>query len=190
MSNQEDSKPVVPATPVTPAVKPIVPAAPEEKVSADVTAQQLMEFLKLYAAKEARAMAVEASAEKSYAARAAQREKSTLAHVQKQLVKQSRCRHLKGGRKGPRSGVLDYAVYLHTFINGESRIKCFICNMAWRGQDTVDFLVRNGRQIANHTKIGWAQAQGFLMQSTNTASASEVPMQAKPVAEFSGVEIS
>jgi hypothetical protein len=96
---------------------------------------------------------------------------------------------MKGGKKGPRSGVTDYAVYLHTFINGENIIKCFICGMKWKMRDTTEFLVRGGRQIANHTKIGWAQASGFLAQSTNTASSSEVPMEARPAAEFSGTEI-
>ena len=187
MSNQEqDNRSVGPAIPAA----PTAPAVPAVKSVAETTATKLDRLLELMSAKEARILEVEESTAKAYAARAAQREKSTVAHLQKQLVKQARCRHLKGGRKGPRSGVLDYAVYLHTFINGESIIKCFICNMRWKSQDTVDFLVRNGRQIANHTKIGWAQAQGFLMQSTNTASSSEVPMQAKPVAEFSGVEIS
>lgn len=146
-------------------------------------------LLQLLLSQEARKAEEIENQQKAHLARNAQRELSARTHVEKTLVKQARCRHMKGGKKGPRSGVTDYAVYLHTFINGENIIKCFICGMKWKMRDTVEFLVRGGRQIANHTKIGWAQASGFLAQSTNTASSSEVPMEARPAAEFNGTEI-
>jgi len=146
-------------------------------------------LLQLLLSQEARKAEEIEQRDKAHKARNAQRELSARTHVEKTLVKQARCRHMKGGKKGPRSGVTDYAVYLHTYINGENIIKCFICGMKWKMNDTVEFLVRGGRQIANHTKIGWAQASGFLAQSSNTASSSEVPMEARPAAEFRGTEI-
>jgi len=97
---------------------------------------------------------------------------------------------LKGGKHGPKSGVIDYNVGLHTYINGENIIKCNSCMMKWKVNDTIEFLVRGGRKIANHTKIGWQQAQAMLNQSTNTPTSSEVPMEAKPQASFNGVEVS
>src|SRR6266550_757616 len=165
-------------------VKPVT-GAPE---TADSTATQLNMLLKLMMAKEARIAEAEEATESTRRARNAQREKSAKTHVEKQLVKQARCRHMKGGKKGPRSGVTDYAVYHHTFINGEQIIKCFICAMKWKINDTVEFLLRGKRQIANHTKIGWSQAYAFLSQSTNSPSMSAVPV-AKLQVEFSGVEI-
>jgi hypothetical protein len=173
-------------------VKPVTTASlsPATQQEVDSTAVQLNMLLKLMMAKEARIAEKENNDLVAYQARAAQREKSSRAHVEKQLVKQARCQHKKGGKKGPRSGVVDYSVYLHTFINGENVIKCFICGMKWKGLDTVEYLVRGGRQIANHTKIGWAQAQAFMSQSTNSPSSSEVPMRVQPMSEFNGVEVS
>jgi hypothetical protein len=165
-------------------VRPVVPG----KAPRDIESK-LDLLLELLATKEARIAEEEQNKEKARLARNAQREKSSAAHVEKQLLKQARCRHLKGGKHGPKSGVIDYNVGLHTYINGENIIKCNSCMMKWKVNDTIEFLVRGGRKIANHTKIGWAQAQAMLNQSTNTPTSSEVPMEAKPQASFNGVEV-
>lgn len=167
---------------VAPPIVATLPSAATESTKLDLLLQLLL-------SREARTAETELNLETARKARNAQRELSARTHVEKQLIKQARCRHMKGGKKGPRSGVVDYAVYLHTYINGEPIIKCFLCQMKWKVRDTVEHLVRGGREIANHTKIGWAQAQGFLAQSTNTASSSEVPMEAKPSTPFNGTEI-
>jgi hypothetical protein len=180
MSEQEQSTELQKSA-APPVIAKVAPAASEST--------KLDLLLQLLLSREARTAEAEQNAETARKARNAQRELSARTHVEKQLVKQARCRHMKGGKKGPRSGVVDYAVYLHTYINGESIIKCFLCQMKWKAKDTVENLVRGGRQIANHTKIGWAQAVGFLSQSTNTASSSEVPMEAKPSVPFNGQEL-
>lgn len=160
-----------------------------KNASADATSAKLDTLLSILVSREARVAQQEEGVENTRKARNAQRELSAKTHVEKTLIKQARCRHIKGGKHGPKSGVIDYAVYHHTYINGENIIKCFICGMKWKAQDTVDFLIRGGRQIANHTKIGWAQAKGFLAQSTNKPSSSEVPMEAKSAVPFNGVEV-
>lgn len=115
-------------------------------------------------------------------ARETQRQKNSQDHTAKDLLRQARCTHLKGGRKGPRSQVRDYAVYLHTFIDSSYAIKCFICKMTWKINDTAEFLLRKGKKISNHTKIGWFEATKFLEQTTNTPSSSEVPLMVSPQA--------
>ena len=168
-------------------VKPVTGAVP---AVSDPVAIQLNQLLQLMMAKEARIAEKEQNDEAARRARNAQREVSAKSHVEKTLLKQARCRHEKGGRNGPRSGVLDYNVYHHTFINGEQRIKCSSCFMVWKINDTVDFLVRgrDKRKIANHTKKGWAEACNMVAQSTNKASSSEVAI-SKPQIEHNGVEI-
>src|ERR1700733_3791412 len=178
MSDHNDEKSVI-----KPIVQPVAAAT-------DPVATQLNQLLQLMMAKEARLAEKEFNDEKARLARNAQREVSAKSHVEKTLLKQARCRHEKGGRNGPRSGVLDYNVYHHTFINGEQRIKCSSCFMVWKINDTVDFLVRgrDKRKIANHTKKGWAEACNMVAQSTNKASSSEVAI-SKPQIEHNGVEI-
>lgn len=184
-----DGHPLPTPGPVGQAGQSQVPVVTTATPPIDANSQKLDMLLQLLLTREARVAEVEQGAENVRKARNAQREKSASTHVQKLLIKQARCRHMKGGTKGPRSGVTDYAVYHHTYINGEQVIKCFICAMKWKINDTVEFLMRGKRQIANHTKIGWAQAFNFLSQSTNSPSSSEVPV-ARPQVEFSGVEIS
>ena len=86
---------------------------------------------------------------------------------------QSICTHRKGG-KGVRSVKVDYAVYHHTFTDASTYIRCQICGMKWRSQDTPEFLLRGGQKIPNHTGIGWKDAVKMLSETSNTASASEV----------------
>jgi hypothetical protein len=155
----------------------VAPVQPQKTSNVE---DKLNLLLQLMMAKEARLAEAEENVEAARKARNAQREKSAKSHVAKELVKQARCRHLKGGLHGPKSGVVDHALYHHTFIDGKSWLKCMLCRMVWRPKDTVDYLVRGERQIANHTKIGWSQAMGMFNQSTNKGSSSEVPLQARP----------
>jgi hypothetical protein len=161
-----------------PIVKTIAPTASEST--------KLDLLLQLLLSQEARKAEAEQNAEVSSKARDAQRKRSNDAHQDKELVKQARCRHLKGGTHGPKSGVIDYCLSFFTYINGESVIRCLICGMKWGAKDTESYLVRGGRQIVNHTKIGWVQAQSMFAQSTNKPSSSEVPLQpTKLIAEAS-----
>ena len=67
------------------------------------------------------------------------------------LLTQAQCKHQKGLGKGSIKGpVVDYAVYLHTFIDHSQTIKCRICKMSWRPGDTKEFLMINGKQVTNH----------------------------------------
>ena len=88
---------------------------------------------------------------------------------------QSLCTHQKGG-KHPTPGVLNYAVYHHTFTDQTVYIRCQICGMKWRKLDTTEFLVRKGEKVPNHTGIGWTEAYKMLAHTTNTPTSSEVLM--------------
>jgi hypothetical protein len=83
---------------------------------------------------------------------------------------------MKGVGKGPAPFKDDFAVYLHTYIDKRSVIRCFICGMKWRVEDTAEILTRNGHKIVNHTKVGWREATQMLSRSTNTPSSSEIPL--------------
>ena len=75
-----------------------------------------------------------------------------------QMATQAQCKHQKGLGKGSMKGpVVDYAVYLHTFIDHSQTIKCRICKMTWHPRDTKEFLMINGAEVRNHTKIGWSE---------------------------------
>jgi hypothetical protein len=131
-------------------------------------------------AREARAAAKEEAEEHSRSVRAAKRDENSKHTTLADMARQSRCKHLKGGRRGPKAGVKDYAVGVHTFIDQVTVIKCQLCSMKWRKDDTVEFLYRKGKKIKNHTRIGWAEASAMVAQSTNTATSSEIPMDATP----------
>ena len=181
--NQDKPKSQVPPVIVEPVVKS---RTMEEKL--DI-------LLTLMATKEARIAEDEQNKEVARLARNAQREKSSKAHVEKQLVKQARCRHLKGGKLGPLGGVPNYNVTMHTFIQNQTVGKCNNCGMKWQPGDTSEFLFRlDGkgvkRRIANHTKQGWTEFQAMVIQSTNTATSSEVPLQVQSVVkEAEGEEL-
>ena len=109
-----------------------------------------------------------------------QREKSAGHENVALLMAQARCRHLKGGKhrdnfNDPR---IDYIVYTHTYIDGETVIKCRTCNMRWKKEDTKEYLVRNGHKIKNHTGIGWREAYMMTVQSTDKLSKGEVSQEA------------
>jgi len=107
-----------------------------------------------------------------------QRDRNAKDQDSKVLLKQARCKHLKGGKKGPKTQNKDYAVYQHRFIAFTTYIRCRICGMKWFPKDTVEYLVREDktgkeRKISNHTKIGWREAVNMCDASTDTQSASE-----------------
>lgn len=93
------------------------------------------------------------------------------------ILAQATCKHQKGVGKGSIKGpVVDYAVYLHTFIDHSQTIKCRICKATWRPGDTKEYLLINGQRIPNHTKIGWDDAVSMTRQSTDKESSSEAPL--------------
>jgi hypothetical protein len=163
---------------------PVAPAAPAMTAAEQMNAQ----LLQILIQQQARLAAKDQQEEEARLARAKQREKNSQDHTAKDLLRQARCSHLKGGRKGPRSQVRDYAVYIHTYIDSHYEIRCFICKMIWKINDTAEFLVRRGKKIANHTKMGWFEASKMLEQTTNTPSSSEIPMQATPQAALAQLE--
>lgn len=137
----------------------------------------LSQLLQILLAKEAREAAKEQRLLAADEARRKQRDRNSREMDSKILLKQARCKHLKGGKKGPKTQQKDYAVAPHTFPNAETVIRCHICGMRWRVNDTAEWLLRNGKKISNHTKIGWREAVQMCDQSTNTASMSEIPGQ-------------
>ena len=178
---QAQSEPAVPrqAAPVLVAAPVISPAAVTVAPAPATTAEQMnSQLLQILIQQQARLALKDQEEEDRKRARDKQREKNAQDHTAKDLLRQARCSHLKGGRRGPRSQVRDYAIYLFTFIDNKTSIKCFLCKMEWKVKDTVEFLFRKGKKIANHTKIGWYEASKMLEQTTNTPASSEVPGQA------------
>ena len=178
---QAQSEPAVPrqAAPVLVAAPVISPAAVTVAPAPAPTAEQMnSQLLQILIQQQGRLALKDQEEEDRKKARDKQREKNAQDHTAKDLLRQARCSHLKGGRRGPRSQVRDYAIYLFTFIDNKTSIKCFLCKMEWKVKDTVEFLFRKGKKIANHTKIGWYEASKMLEQTTNTPASSEVPGQA------------
>lgn len=149
-----------------------VPAA--APIAAD-TLNQLLQYLILKEGREAQAAQQAEDRRKTIAK---QRERNAKDQDSKALLKQARCKHLKGGKKGPKTQNKDYAVYQHRFIAFNTYIRCRICGMKWFPKDTDEYLVREDkhgkeRKISNHTKIGWRRAVEMCDASTDTQSASE-----------------
>lgn len=147
---------------------------PQAQPAPAQTASSTEQLLQVIMRREARQSEKEEAIEQAKANRSKQREVNARQHSQKRLRKQQTCKHKKGGHNA-RAGVVDYGVYLHTYIDNEQVIKCFICGMKWKRGDTKEYIVRNGRQIPNHTKQGWAEACEMLSQTTNRPSSSEIP---------------
>ena len=163
------SEGTIPETDVsTPAAAPV--AVPQ---TAGLDNTLLAQFVALLLAKEGR-LAAEAQADVDRRkAIQKQRDRNAKDQDSKLLVKQARCKHLKGGKRGPKTQNKDYAVYQHRFITFIEYIRCRICGMRWFPEDTAEYLKRNGKRISNHTKIGWREAVAMTDASTDTASASE-----------------
>ncbi len=139
------------------------------------TLSQLLQYLILKEGREAQTAQLEQEREK---ARTIQRDRNAKDQDVKTIAKQARCRHLKGGKRGPKTQNKDHAVYRFQFIDFTEYIRCRICGMKWYNKDTKEHLVRvdrNGkeRKISNHTHSGWREALDMVEASTDTMAASE-----------------
>ena len=151
-------------------------AAEEQSTVVPVSPQQAQEVLiRSLLEREARLAKKELEQEEKDIVRAKQRAVNAKNRNEKLFLKQSRCRHLKGGKVKSKTGVKDYALFHHTYIDRTQMIGCFICKMRWRPQDTAEILFRNGRRIRNHTKIGWLGALSLFEESSNSPTSSEIP---------------
>jgi hypothetical protein len=167
---------------VPPAAPVVAPnAAPATPVNVEAAASLtnsldnnlLGQLVQLMVLEQQERLKTTADAKASAASRQAQRDRNAKDQDAKLLLKQARCKHLKGGKRGPKTQNKDYAVYQHRFINFIDYIRCRICGMRWYIDDTVEYLVRKGHKISNHTKIGWREAVAMTDSSTDTMSASE-----------------
>ncbi len=161
--------------------------------STGIAPSVLEALVKTMLAREARLADKEAKEIADFEHKQVQRKRNADSHFNDANQTQLNCRHLKGGKGRKRRGFgKDYAVYIHTYPNAEQVIRCFLCGMKWKRRDTDEFLVRgdgNGKivKIPNHTGVGWAKAVEMLAETTNTPSASEIPIQATPVSAAEGV---
>ena len=163
MSNQQERDEAVKA-----ATADASPAPPTQQEQQDLLFRSLMR-------RELAESAKEVAESDARIARQKQRTINTQNRNNKLFAKQSRCTHLKGGKVKSKTGIKDYALFHHTYIDADQTIGCFICKMRWKRQDTVEYLVRNGRKKRNHTRIGWLEALELFAQSSNTPSMSEIP---------------
>ncbi|HZS43442.1 MAG TPA: hypothetical protein VFA52_04625 [Candidatus Paceibacterota bacterium] len=149
------------------------PQSPDKAVSSDL----LQSLVQLLLEERREALERREEAKKAFEARRKQREINAAQNLADLNRIQSICSHRKGGKglKGPK---VDYAVSFHTFINGESYIRCLICGMKWKNRDTQEFLYRRGKKIPNHTGMGWREAYNMVLDSSNTATSSEVQLTA------------
>ncbi len=162
----------------TPGSATAAPSTPDNKEAAETLTQGLDnnllgQLVRLMVLEQQERLKIAQNVQIRENARTAQRDRNAKDQDSKLLLKQARCKHLKGGKKGPKTQNKDYAVYQHRFITFIEYIRCAICGMKWYMEDTVEYLVRKGRKISNHTKIGWREANGMMEGSTNTMSASE-----------------
>jgi hypothetical protein len=140
----------------------------------------LNDLVKLLLLKEGREARKEQLDLDRQVARQSQRDRNAREIDSKVLLKQARCRHLKGGKNRSKVQKIDYAVYPFTFSDADTYVRCQICGMKWRKNDTKEFLSRADKKgkihkIANHTKIGWHEAMEMVEMSSNTAGSSEIP---------------
>lgn len=144
----------------------------------------LMRLLTILSAREARLEQQERAVLEAAEKRDIQIRKANKDWNRNILLTQKNCHHRKGYWKGgPGPLTVDYAVYMHTFINMKREAKCRICKMTWRPEDTKDFLIIHGQQVQNHTGIGWndsiqgkVSVTGMIAQSTDKPSSSEAPL--------------
>lgn len=172
----EASIPVpVASDPVTPVASTTVASTMVASTPAADQAEMLTQLLLLMAKREARLNQQEESqveaAQRKRDAYNRQRSNNTEA----ERNRQKRCPHLKGGKTRSKGARVDYNLSLHTYISGESVIKCLSCGMKWRPTDTPKLVVRNDRIYPNHTGIGWEKALEMMNLSTNEPTRSEIP---------------
>jgi hypothetical protein len=158
----------------TTAPGPVPPASTVPAMPAVFDPQAMMNLIQLLLMQQQEVLMEKQ--EKARAQKARDDARRVAAEYNEADVKKSQelCTHKKGGKRGPKSTKLDYAVYFHTFVDNSSYIRCQICGMKWKEKDTDEYLVRRGEKIKNHTGIGWKKAFEMLGQSTNSPSSSEV----------------
>jgi hypothetical protein len=180
MSNQDKEVKGGVAVPATPA------ATPKPEVNFGDISETLAKMLTLLISREETALEKEAAEKANRKKRAEANEATEKQNFWNVMTAQVRCSHLKGNFKtAPRlvsDTKIDYNVSYHTFIDGKSQVRCMSCGMKWKDQDTKEYLVRNGKKVPNHTKIGWSEggptgngAIGMVRVSTNKGSSSEIP---------------
>jgi hypothetical protein len=176
--------PAIPTSALNQPIRPAVVAPPPSHTAGKTAGQTpapvfanttlLEKLVELMLQKEGREAAKDQIIVNAERTRQVQRDRNSKDKDSKILLKQARCKHLKGGKKGPKNQNLDYAVGRHTFIDALTYIRCLVCGMRWYPQDTVEYLLRNGKKISNHTHAGWREAYKFTEQSTNTPTMSEM----------------
>ncbi len=163
---------MVAPTPATPAV------APDLVGLITLLTQQnalLASQAALQAKKEAREEAKYQEVQERTANREMQRSRTAKGQEKGSLLKQAKCRHMKGGKHANR---VDYALAKHLFISRKVYIVCLICKMKWFPGDTKEFLIRGTKKqkVSNYTHLGWAEVSNLFAQSSNTQTMSEVPL--------------
>jgi hypothetical protein len=184
MSNEQNKPGTTPATEAlktgtanvaqqTVTAAPSVPTASTTAVP-QLDPNALMALVQLLLAQQQDAMQDKAEKARAREARDKQHRLNSQHNEKDEKQKQAMCTHRKGGKTGPKSNLIDYAVYMHRFVDESIYIRCLICGMKWKPNDTQEYLVRRGQKVANHTGLSWKDASLFLQNSTNKNSASEV----------------
>lgn len=167
------TKPVKVAKSKTAQIAAATPASAVPATAVPIGGKTLEELVAIMLRKEAREAAEEENRLLTQQTKKAQRNRNARDKDSKILLKQARCKHLKGGKAGPKNQQIDYAVAPHVFINSTVYIKCLVCGARWYPEDTVEYLLRKGHKIANHTHKGWTEAIQMTQQSSNTQTKSE-----------------
>lgn len=171
------SVPAAQPVPVAAPVTPVVSVAPtgDPKIDALMAlVMQLAENSKISALRESRLNQVEMEEQERRRAKFIQRMKNRSDDEGSLLRRQAVCSHLKGGKHRRKNAAKDYNVSLHSYILGDTVVRCLNCRMKWTPLDTPEALVRNGFVYKNHTKIGWRKALEMVQESTNQFSRSEM----------------
>jgi hypothetical protein len=185
MSNDKDVKQGGVAAPVTSASAANAASAKTEVNFGDIS-ETLAKMLTLLISREETALETEVQQKANKKKRAEAAEATEKQNFWNVMVAQTKCSHLKGNWKSaPRliaDQKIDFNVSYHNFIDGHAQIRCMSCGMRWKSSDTPEFLVRDGKKVPNHTRIGWNEggptgrgAIGLVQQSTNKMSSSEIP---------------
>jgi hypothetical protein len=138
-----------------------------------ISESRLAEMLSVLLSKEAKLAEKEAMLEQQMKARDEERKLESQRYIMDRISVQMNCRHLKGGKGKSKRQQKDPAVYLHTFTDGKSHIKCQLCGAIWKPGDTAEHFLRNGDKIDNWTGIGWREATEMVEDSSNKPSSSE-----------------
>jgi hypothetical protein len=149
------------------------PQAQSEGIPND--ADELRALVRLLIAKERKVLVEDAATEAARISRQKQRSATATNNFHKRNTKQGRCVHEKGGVHRNKK-ISDPSVYIHRYIDGTLVIKCQGCNFAWKEGDTKRYITRFGIKQPNVTGKSWVDALEMLSRSTNTMSATEIPM--------------